>query len=244
MSGKDYSEENPQIISVSSRGSKRSARLAFKASIPVPGLKQKSPQELGYPWVDRWTRSDQAAGSKFSYLLGLFFLLLPVGLVFSPGDGVASFLVVGPFFGIFILGSQLNTSRKLYKYGPALLKLGTIPEVGGTSSGSIRFLRPLRGCEFVEIKLACYEKDARKSSDHSYSDAEYWSIKQQLRLRPEGQETIVGFSFDLPTGLPINETFSFYWRLELRGTSRCKSMYRSWRMPVNTFAEAVSSRRR
>ncbi|MGQ7301308.1 hypothetical protein [Marinobacter nauticus] len=238
MSGKECSEENPQIISVSSRGSKRSARLACKASIPVPGLKQKSPQELGYPWVDRWTRSNQAAGSKFSYLLGLFFLLLPVGLVFSPGDGVSSFLVVGPFFGIVILGSQLNTSGKLHIYGPALLKLGTIPEVGGTSSGAIRFLRPLRGCEFVEIKLACYEKDARKKSDYSYSDAEYWSIKQQVRIRPEGQETIVEFSFDLPTGLPIDEPFSYYWRLEVRGTSRCKSMYRSWRMPVKNFTGA------
>jgi hypothetical protein len=239
MSGKDFSEEKPQIISVSNRGPEWGERLASKASMPVPGLKQKSPQELGYPWVDRWTRSDQAAGSKFSYFLGLLFLLLPVGLVFSPGDGVASFLVGGPFFGIFILGSQLNTSRKLYKYGPALLKLGTVPEVGGTSSGTIRFLKPLRGCEFVEIKLACYEKDARKTSNHTYRDVECWSIKQQVRLRPEGRETFVGFSFDLPTGLPITDTFCFYWCLEMRGTSRRKSMYRSWRMPVKTFAEAA-----
>lgn len=236
MSGTDLGDESPQIVTVSERGQRLGYSVSFKMSIPIPGLKQKSRKEQGYPGADRWTRSAQAAGSKSRYLFGLFFLLLPL-IVYAVtlGNYFHSYLFWGSFFGFIILFSQLNTSRKLFKHGPALLKLGANPEVGGEASGIIRFLKPMRGCPPVEIKLVCYEVDAIRDNDGRSRDAEYWSVKQEIRVQPQGRETIVVFKFDVPAGLPVNEPLCYYWRLELRGTSSKKSMFRSWRVPVDTI---------
>lgn len=235
MSGTDLSDESPQIVSVSKRGQRPGYSVSFKMSIPIPGLKEKSRKELGYPGVDRWTRSAQATGSKSRYLFALFFLLLPL-IVYAVtlGNYFHSYLFIGSFFGICILFSQLNTSRKLFKYGPALLKLRANSEIGGEASGIIRFLKPMRGSQSVEIKLVCYEQDAIRDHDGRSRDAEYWSVKQEIRVQPQGRESIVAFNFDVPAGLPVNEPLCFYWRLELRGMSSQKSMFRSWRMPVDT----------
>jgi hypothetical protein len=209
--------------------------VSYKKSIPIPGLKPKSREELGYPGVGRWTRSAQATGSKIQYLVGLFFLLLPLTVyAVTLGNYFHPNLLCGPFFGIFMLSSRLNTTRKLLKYGATLLKLDTEPEVGGNASGSIRFLKPLRGNQPVEVKLVCYKKDAIVSNTNSSRDAEYWSIKQQIRVKPEGRERVVLFSFDVPSGLPVNDLPCYYWLLELRGTHSQKSLYRSWRMPIDS----------
>lgn len=242
MTGTDFGDESPKIISVSNRGPSRGYRVVFKKSIPIPGLKPKSRKEQGYPGVDRWTRSAQATGSKSQYLLGLFFLLLPL-IVYAVtlGNFFHPYLLCGPLFGIFMLSSRLNTSRKLFKNGVTLLKLGAHPEVGGEASGIIRFLKPMRGCQSVEIKLVCYEEDAIASNDYSSRDAEYWSVKQEIRVQPEGRESIVRFSFDVPAGLPVNDPLCYYWLLELRGKSSKKSMFRSWRMPVDTTISGSSA---
>ncbi len=237
MSGKECREQSPQTISISRRSPVLGFSVSYKKVIPIPGLKPKSREELGYPGVGRWTRSAQATGSKIQYLVGLFFLLLPL-IVYAVtlGNYFHPNLLCGPFFGICMLSSGLNTTRKLFKYGATLLKLDTEPEVGGNASGIIRFLKPLRGNQSidVEVKLACYEKDAIKNGDYSSRDAEYWSIKQQIRVKPEGRERVVLFSFDIPSGLPVNDFPCYYWRLELRGTHGQKSLYRSWRMPIDS----------
>lgn len=237
MSGSDFSDESPQMIS---EGRRRNtgffygyrASVEKSISIPLPGLKKKSQEELGIPGVGWWTRSLQATSSKFAYLLGLFVLFLPL-IVYAVtlGNYFHPNLYWASLFGIFMLASRLNTSRKLAKNGATLLKLDTNPEVGGQASGIIRFVKPLRGSQAVDIKLVCMEKDAIRTQN-STSDAEYWSIKQTVPVRPEGRESIVTFNFDLPADLPGDESFRFYWRLELRGTASNKDLCRSWRMPV------------
>lgn len=235
MSGTECRDNSPQTISVSQRSPALGFSVSYKKSIPIPGLKPKSREELGYPGVGRWTRSAQATGSKIQYLIGLFFLLLPLTVyAVTLGNYFHPNLLCGPFFGICMLSSRLNTTRKLLKYGSTLLKLDTEPEVGGNASGIIRFLKPLRGNQPVEVKLVCYKKDAIVSNNNSSRDAEYWSIKQQVRVKPEGRERVVLFSFDVPSGLPVNDLPCYYWLLELRGTHGQKSLYRSWRMPIDS----------
>lgn len=235
MSGTECRDKSLQTISVSQRSPALGFSMSYKKSIPIPGLKPKSREELGYPGVGRWTRSAQATGSKIQYLIGLFFLLLPLTVyAVTLGNYFHPILLCGPFFGICMLSSRLNTTRKLLKYGATLLKLDTEPEVGGNASGIIRFLKPLRGNQPVEVKLVCYKKDAIVSNNNLSRDAEYWSIKQQIRVKPEGRERVVLFSFDVPSGLPVNDLPCYYWLLELRGTHSQKSLYRSWRMPIDS----------
>lgn len=233
MSGTDFSDESPQTISVSQRSRNVGYKFTFQKSITIPGLDANSREELGYPGVDRWKRSLQATESKSQYSLGLFFLFVPlIVYVVTLGNYFHPNLYWASLFGIIALGIQLNISRKLAKNGATLLKLKTIPEIGGQASGIIRFVKPMRGSQSVEIKVVCYEKDAIKNNNSSY-DAEYWSIKQSIPVRPQGRESIVTFKFDLPTGLPTTESLGFYWRLELQGAASIKDLCRCWRMPVD-----------
>src|SRR5690554_7603783 len=78
MSGTECCDKSPQTISVSQRSPALGFSVSYKKSIPIPGLKPKAREELGYPGVGRWTRSAQATGSKLQYLIGLLFLLLPL----------------------------------------------------------------------------------------------------------------------------------------------------------------------
>lgn len=234
-------EDGRQIVSMRKRGAGIGYRVTYKKIIPIPGLKQKTREELGYPGVGRWTRSAQALGSKSRYRIGLFLLFLPLMVyVLTLGNYFHSYLLGGPFLGSCILISQLNTSRKLFKNGATLLKLSVTPEVGGEVSGIVRFAKPMRGCDAVEIKLICHDEEVRSQENRSVRQAEYWSIKQEIGLRPQGRESIALFSFEVPEGLPVNDPLSYYWSLELRGMGGKKSMFRSWRMPIDTAINSNS----
>lgn len=183
----------------------------------------------GEPWR---ARADWAAGrivSSNNGTLGFTWLFAalwnaistPIAWVALRNEGLrwpAAMVLFFPLVGMLLLLGAIYVTMRWLRFGESALEMAAMPVVpGGAVMGIVHLNRPIRPDGPVRLRLNCFARETRKTSDGtSTSERLVWQREEYADISPAGDSFPV--AVPLPADAAVTSAWSggngIFWRLE------------------------------